>query len=64
MIESVESDDFDIRAAGDVYRVKGQLRIRATYSRANYNGTFKYMGVYAKRDDGWKLTLSSARRVS
>jgi ketosteroid isomerase-like protein len=62
-IESVESEDFDIRPVGDAFRVKGRLRLRAKYAKANYNGTFAYMGVYTKHADGWKLTLSSARRA-
>ncbi|HEY0141222.1 MAG TPA: nuclear transport factor 2 family protein [Thermoanaerobaculia bacterium] len=63
-IESVESDAFDIRRVDESsFRVRGQLRIRAQYSKANYNGTFAYMGVYRKDDTGWKLVLSSARRA-
>ena len=62
-VESVESEEFDIRPHGDSYRVKGRLRLRAKYSKASYNGTFAYMGVYARRGDAWKLTLSSARRA-
>jgi ketosteroid isomerase-like protein len=62
-IESVESESFDIRPVGDDYRVAGQLRLRGNYSKSNYNGTFKYMGIYRKHADGWKLTLSSARRL-
>jgi ketosteroid isomerase-like protein len=63
VIESVESDAFDIRRVGDAFRVRGKLTIRARYSKSNYNGTFGYMGVYAKNGDRWKLVLSSARRV-
>ena len=63
VIQSVQSDEFDVRPVGDVMRVRGKLTIRAKYSRADYNGTFKYMGVYRKQEDGWKLSLSTARRV-
>ena len=63
VVQSVQSDQFDIRPAGDAMRVRGQLTIRAKYSRADYNGTFKYIGVYRKQENGWKLSLSSARRV-
>jgi ketosteroid isomerase-like protein len=63
VVQSVQSDEFDVRPVGDAMRVRGRLTIRAKYSRADYNGTFKYMGVYRKQDDGWKLSLSSARRV-
>jgi ketosteroid isomerase-like protein len=63
VIESVESESFEIHPAGDTLSVRGKLKIRAKYSRNNYNGTFRYLGVYAQRDGAWKLTLSSARRV-
>jgi ketosteroid isomerase-like protein len=63
-VESVDSDSFDIRPVGDMFRVMGQLRLKAKYSKSNYNGTFKYLGVYTKHEDGWKLTLSSARRAT
>jgi hypothetical protein len=59
VVESVRSDTFDIRRVGDSFRVKGQLTIRAS----RYNGTFTYLGVYAKHAGAWKLLLSSARRV-
>jgi ketosteroid isomerase-like protein len=62
-VESVQSNAFDIRRVGDSYRVRGELTLRARYSKSNYNGTFGYMGVYAKQGDRWKLVLSSARRV-
>ncbi|MEA2488458.1 MAG: hypothetical protein QOH21_250 [Acidobacteriota bacterium] len=63
-IESVSTDPVDVRTAGDAIRVRGQLTIRAKYSKSNYNGTFQYMGIYTKRDGDWKLALTSARRLS
>jgi ketosteroid isomerase-like protein len=63
VIESVESESFEIHPAGDTLSVRGVLKLRAKYSRNNYNGKFRYLGVYARRDGAWKLTLSSARRV-
>lgn len=63
-IQSVQSNAFDIRRVGDAYRVRGELTLRAQYSKSNYNGTFGYMGVYAKDGNRWKLVLSSARRVA
>jgi ketosteroid isomerase-like protein len=63
-VESVSTDPVDVRAAGDAIRVRGQLSIRAKYSKSNYNGTFHYMGIYTKRDGDWKLALTSARRIA
>lgn len=63
-VTDVHSDSFDIRRVAETsFRVRGQLTIRACYARSNYNGSFAYMGVYTKHPDGWKLSLSSARRV-
>jgi hypothetical protein len=63
-VESVSTDPVDVRAAGEAIRVRGQLSIRARYSRSNYNGTFQYMGIYTKHDGDWKLALTSARRIA
>jgi hypothetical protein len=64
-VETVQSDAFDIRqVADDAMRVRGQLTLRAHYSKSNYNGTFAYIGLYTKHGEEWRLSLSSARRVS
>jgi hypothetical protein len=63
-VESTHSDAFEIRPVDDgTMRVRGQLTLRAHYSKSNYNGTFAYIGLYTKHGDEWKLSLSSARRV-
>ena len=62
-IQSVQSDAFEVRRVGDEMRVRGQLTLQARYSKSDYNGSFKYIGVYKKHGDEWKLLLSSARRV-
>lgn len=62
-IESVQSDAFELRRAGDEVHVRGQLTLKARYSKSDYNGSFKYIGVYRKHGDAWKLLLSSARRL-
>ena len=61
---SIEADEPEFRHGGDFVRVSGQLTFRARYSRSNYNGSFRYLGVYAKRGDQWRLLLSTARPVS
>ena len=63
--ESIESNAFELRqSAGGIARVHGELTIRARYSKSNYNGTFRYMGVYTKQGDDWKLLVTSARPAS
>lgn len=62
--QSIESNAFELRQTAGIARVHGELTIRARYSKSNYNGTFRYMGVYMKQGDDWKLLVTSARPVS
>lgn len=59
--ESIESNSFELRHHGDTARVHGELTVRARYSKSNYNGTFRYMGVYTRQGDDWRLLVTSAR---
>lgn len=62
--ESIQSDEIEFIDGGDdSVHVRGQLTFKARYTRSNYNGSFRYLGVYARRDGKWKLLLSTARRV-
>ena len=61
-VESVESDDFQLRQAGDTVRVSGLLSLRARYSKANYNGSFRYLGIYERVDGEWRLRVTMAKR--
>ena len=58
--QSIESNAFELRQTEDVARVHGELTVRARYSKSNYNGTFRYFGVYMKEGDDWKLLVTSA----
>jgi ketosteroid isomerase-like protein len=60
---SINADETQFRHGADFVRVSGQMTFRARYSRSNYNGSFRYVGVYAKRGDKWRLLLSTARPV-
>jgi ketosteroid isomerase-like protein len=60
---SINADETQFRHGADFVRVSGQMTFRARYSRSNYNGSFRYLGVYAKRGDKWRLLLSTARPV-
>ena len=62
---SITSDELEFRhTTDDTVHLRGQLTFRAHYTRSNYNGSFRYMGVYARRNGAWKLLLSTARRVA
>ena len=63
VFESIKSDEIEFVHSDDSVRVRGQLTFRARYSKSSYNGSFRYLGVYAQRGDRWKLALSTARRV-
>ena len=61
-VESVDSEDFQLRQAGDTVRVSGQLTLRARYSKANYNGSFRYLGIYERVNGEWRLRVTMAKR--
>lgn len=62
---SIRSDEIEfIHADENTIHVRGQLTFDARYSRSSYNGAFRYLGVYARRDGAWKLLISTARRVA
>jgi ketosteroid isomerase-like protein len=64
VFHSITSDEIEfIPGADDSVHVRGQLTFQAQYTKSNYNGSFRYLGVYTKRGDRWKLLLSTARRV-
>jgi hypothetical protein len=58
--KSIEPGEIELTALDDAVRVHAQLTFRARYTRSNYNGTFRCLGLYAKRGDTWKLMLSNA----
>ena len=61
-IESVDSEDFQLRQSGDTVRVSGQLNLKAHYSKANYNGSFRYLGIYERVNGEWRLRVTMAKR--
>jgi ketosteroid isomerase-like protein len=62
---SIKSDEIEfIHADDDTVHVRGQLTFDARYTKSSYNGAFRYLGVYARRDGVWKLLISTARRVA
>lgn len=63
VFHSIESDGIEFQHLPDGVRVRGQLTFRADYARSNWNGSFRYLGLYARRGERWRLMLSTARRV-
>jgi hypothetical protein len=59
--ESIQAGEIGLTPLDDSVRVRAQLTFRAHYSRSNYNGSFRCLGLFAKRGDTWKLLLSNAR---
>jgi ketosteroid isomerase-like protein len=53
----------EIDPSGDVARVRGNATLRTRYRRADYNGRFRYIGVYIRRNGRWQLSLTSAQRI-
>jgi ketosteroid isomerase-like protein len=47
---------------GDAVIVRGEFILRARYTKSDYNGAFRYLGVYRKVGEDWKLQLTSADR--
>jgi len=65
VFHTIDSDEIEFLDGGDdTVHVRGQLTFSAHYTRSNYNGSFRYLGVYAKRGGKWRLALSTARRVA
>jgi hypothetical protein len=58
--QSIESDGIDLEVFDDAVRVRAQLTLRARYSRSNYNGSFRCLGMYIRRGEEWKLLISKA----
>ena len=65
VFHTIDSDEIEFLEGGDdTVHVRGQLTFTAHYTRSNYNGSFRYLGVYANRGGKWRLALSTARRVA
>jgi hypothetical protein len=64
IFDAIEVTEPEFQHLGDRVLVQGRATLRVRYSKSDYNGTFRYMGVYTKLGDDWKLTLTSAQRES
>jgi ketosteroid isomerase-like protein len=64
VFQSIDAGPVETEAFDDAVRVRAELTFRARYTRSNYNGTFRCLGMYVRRGDGWKLLVSRAQAVS
>jgi len=63
VFESVEAGPIVFKHLGDRALVEGEAKLRARYTQSNYTGVFRYLGVYARYGEAWRLLLTSAQRV-
>ena len=60
---AIDAGEVEFQLLDDAVRVRAELTFRARYSRSSYNGSFRCLGMFVKRDDTWKLLVSKARVV-
>ena len=63
VFEEVETGPVTFQHLGDRALVEGEARLKVRYTESDYTGAFRYVGVYTRDGDVWRLTLTSARRV-
>jgi ketosteroid isomerase-like protein len=63
VFEAVEAGPITFQHLGDRAVVEGEARLRARYTESDYTGVFRYLGVYARDGERWRLVLTSAQRV-
>jgi ketosteroid isomerase-like protein len=64
VFESIETGPVDVRRVGDRFVVDGEARLRVRYTESNYTGRFRYLGVFRREGDDWRLELTSAQRLA
>ena len=63
VFEEVEAGPTTFRHLGDRALVEGEARLKVRYTESDYTGVFRYLGVYTREGDEWRLVLTSAIRV-
>ncbi|HEX9984584.1 MAG TPA: isocitrate lyase/phosphoenolpyruvate mutase family protein [Thermoanaerobaculia bacterium] len=63
VFERIHADSVDMTVLKDAVHVRAQLTFRARYTKSNYNGTFRCLGMYVRHGETWKLLVSKARVV-
>jgi len=63
VIESLTTDDLQVRVYGDTALVTGRATMKATYKGQDTGGQFRYMDVWVKRLGRWQNVASQATRL-
>ena len=63
VFEEVEAGDIVFKHLGDRALVDGEATLKVRYTESDYTGVFRYLGVYKRDGDQWRLVLTSAQRV-
>jgi len=63
VFEEVEAGDIVFQHLGDRALVDGEATLKVRYTESNYTGVFRYLGVYKRDGEQWRLVLTSAQRI-
>ena len=63
VFDEVETGPVTFQHLGDRALVEGEAKLTVRYTESDYTGVFRYVGVYARDGEQWRLVLTSARRV-
>ena len=63
VFEEVEAGDIVFKHLGDRAVVDGEAKLKVRYTESDYTGVFRYLGVYQRDGEKWRLVLTSAQRV-
>lgn len=63
VFEEVEAGDIVFKHLGDRAVVDGEAKLKVRYTESDYTGVFRYLGVYKRDGEEWRLVLTSAQRV-
>jgi ketosteroid isomerase-like protein len=63
VFEEVEAGEIVFQHLGDRALVDGEAKLKVRYTESDYTGAFRYLGVYKRDGETWRLVLTSAQRV-
>src|SRR3954465_791870 len=63
VFNKVELLGVDVTTLGDTALVHGKVNMEARSSGGGYSGIYHYTDVFVKRDDAWRVVLSTARHI-
>jgi len=56
-------EDFDVRLFGDIALVSGRVMMAGRYKGEPFTSHFRYIDIYAKRGDEWKVISVQTTRI-